>query len=103
MESGEVIRPMRHVNGRFFCKPSQAVADAWCAAHNAPGYSAVHIDARGGFGCMPDKQTANGWCNNNNRGSGWYAGEINAEGNFDCFQQQRARKSARRRNPLLFR
>ena len=91
---GEILE-----NGRFFCIPSRAVADAWCAAHNAPGYTAVHIDARGGFGCMPDKQTANAWCNNNNRGSGWYAGEINAEGNFDCFQQQRARKSARRRNP----
>ncbi|MCL4764734.1 MAG: hypothetical protein KJZ80_00695 [Hyphomicrobiaceae bacterium] len=81
-------------DGRFFCQPTQAAADAWCVARNGQGHVATNIDSRGGFACLPGKKTADAWCNANNPGSGWYAGPIRADGSYDCLLSQAGQRAA---------
>ena len=80
-------------DGRFFCTPTQATADAWCVNKYGAGTSAANIDTRGGFVCNTGKEAADAWCQKNNTGSGWYAGEIRADGSYDCHLSEEGQRA----------
>jgi hypothetical protein len=82
-------------DGRFFCKPTQSVASAWCENKYGSGYFARNINSRGGFDCMPTKQAADAWCNRNNTpNSGWHASSIQPNGQFTCHLSEAAQRAA---------
>lgn len=87
------------VEDGFYCVPDKATASAECVKSNGSGYYASSVNGKGEYGCLPTKSTANRKCRqiNQGRGSGIYAGKIQADGSFDCYQK--ARRAAPRSQP----
>lgn len=50
--------------------------------------------------CIPNQKTANAWCGAHNKGSGWFAKNIKADGSYICRQNQAGRNAVcRQLNP----
>ena len=48
------------------------------------GYRLGPVQSDGKAYCIPDQATADAWCNQNSKGSGWYAVNINDKGTYSC-------------------
>ncbi len=80
-------------DGKVYCVPTQATADAWCNDHNpGTGYHAVNIKSDGSHGCLPTKAKANSECRAANPGHKGIYGHINANGAVQCKQTTKAAK-----------
>jgi hypothetical protein len=81
--------------GSFNCikSPEQQKAenDAICRRQFGPGYYAGPVRGDGTMSCLPNRQTANAWCRSHNKGSGWSARNIKADGSFTCVQSDKGR------------
>ncbi|MEZ5828977.1 MAG: hypothetical protein R3D30_10480 [Hyphomicrobiales bacterium] len=80
-------------DGSFYCIPTQATANAWCASNAGSGYYAVNIKSDGSHRCMPTKSKANADCQKANPGRKGIYGQINADGSVACKQTTTASKS----------
>ncbi len=73
----------------------QLVSNRQCADQFGGGWTAGPADEKGQIFCRPPSEAAaNHWCEEHNEGSGWVAGEVQANGWFGCYPSYGRQKSA---------
>lgn len=82
-------------DGTFYCVPDKQTADAWCWEKNGPGSLAGTINPDGTHTCVAGSVLADARCQQANPGKpDVYAGPIQADGSFNCFQMQQPGQGA---------